>query len=517
MLFDNAPTAASTDQIMSLHRPYETRLIAFAIAAALTVTGPAIAQTPTRPTPTSLASQTLPPESVTSHRVTIGGRAYEFRARAGATPLIDAAKGTPLAEIAYVSFELEGADPSRRPIVFALNGGPGAGAAWLALGGLGPWRIRMDGDALAPSASPDLLENQESWLPFADLVFVDPPDSGYSKITATDGDVGKQFSSIGGDIDTLAVFIRKWLATHDRLGSPKFIAGESYGGFRAPRLARRLAERENIGVRGLLLISPALDLSYEDSRSPLAFAVRLPSFAAVARGGVDRRTLQDVETYAAGEYIVDLIKGPRDSDALARLTQKVAVFTGLDPKLVSEMNGRVDLGAFARERGRSDKSVLSAYDGSVAGLDPDPVKRAGHHADAVVDALRAPLGEARSSLITGRLKWPVKEMRYEVLNGSVAARWDWGRGGRSNADSISALRQALALDRQFRVLVVHGTTDLVTPYFSTKLALDQLPTYGDPDRLRFVVLPAGHMIYARDEPRSALRDEARNLIDAAIR
>ena len=289
------------------------------------------------------APQTLPPESVTSHRMAVGERTLQFRARAGATQILDAGKGTSLAEIAYVSFELEGADPKLRPIVFVFNGGPGAGSAWLALGGLGPWRIRMDGDALTPSASPDLIENQESWLPFADLVFVDPPDTGYSKITSSDGEVRKQFSSVSGDIDVLAVFVRKWLIAHDRLASPKFIAGESYGGFRAPRLAQRLVERENIAVRGLLLISPALDLSFDEGRSPLAFAARLPSFAAVARGGADRRALADVESYAAGEYIVDLIKGPRDKEAQIRLTRNVAAFTGLDPKLVSEMSGRIDL------------------------------------------------------------------------------------------------------------------------------------------------------------------------------
>jgi carboxypeptidase C (cathepsin A) len=502
---------------LNLHLPNRRHVAAFLAVAGLLLAptaGSGQSAQETRAGAAVRAPQTLPPESVTSHRIAVGGRALEFRARAGTIPLVDAGKGTPLAEIGYVSFELQGADPQLRPIVFALNGGPGASSAWLALGGLGPWRIRMDGDALTPSAAPDLIENQESWLPFADLVFIDPPDTGYSKIIASDGDVRKQFSSVGGDIDALAVFIRKWLGAHDRLASPKFIAGESYGGFRAPRLAQRLAEHENIGVRGLLLVSPALDLSYDEGRSPIAVAARLPSFAAVARGGADRRALADVEAYAAGEYIVDLLKGPRDKDAQVRLTRNVAAFTGLDPKLVGEMSGRIDIGTFTRERERANKSVLSPYDGMVAGLDPNPAGRPGHRLDAMLDALRAPLGTAMSGLITGRLNWPVKDLRYEVLNDGVAARWDWGRGGRGGAESMSALRQMLALDRRLRVLVTHGSTDLVTPYFATKMTLDQMPAYGDPDRVRFVVLPGGHMIYAHDGSRAALRDEAQKAIDA---
>ena len=173
------------------------------------------------------------------------------------------------------------------------------------------------------------------------------------------------------------------------------------------------------------------------------------------------------------------------------------------------------LGTFARERERANKSVLSAYDGMVAGFDPDPARRSAHRADALLDALRAPLGTAMSGLVTGRLNWAVKDLRYEVLNDAVAARWDWGRGGSSNSESVRALRQMLALDRRLRVLVIHGSTDLVTPYFATKMALDQFPTYGDTDRVRSVVLPGGHMIYAHDGSRAALRDEAQKTIHAS--
>ncbi len=125
--------------------------------------------------------------------------------------------------------------------MFALNGGPGAGSVWLQLGAIGPWRLPMQG--LTPSTPPALVDNAETWLDFADLVFLDPPGTGYS-LPKSPQEAGKaEVWSVDGDNRVLAETIRRWLADHGRLGSPKFIVGESYGGFRAPRLAKTLASR----------------------------------------------------------------------------------------------------------------------------------------------------------------------------------------------------------------------------------------------------------------------------------
>jgi carboxypeptidase C (cathepsin A) len=117
-----------------------------------------------------------------------------------------------------------------------------------------------------------------------------------------------------------------------------------------------------------------------------------------------------------------------------------------------------------------------------------------------------------ADITVNRLKWPVGEMRYEILNDQVVRQWNWDRGRRTN-ESLGDLRQTLALDPHMRVLVVHGITDLVTSYFTTKLLLDQLPAYGDARRVRLEVVPGGHMFYARDESRAALRDAGRDLIE----
>lgn len=459
-------------------------------------------------------SQALPAEVATTHTITVRGEKIAFLARAGAVRLRDAQSGAPRADVAFVSYERADVDALGRPVAFVFNGGPGAASAWLGLGGLSPWRLSFGGGPLSPSAPPLVVDNAESWLPFADLVFIDPPGTGYSKFLTESDEVKKHFFSTQGDADALAVVVRKWVATHRRWASPKYLVGESYGGFRAVKLARALRERESVGVDGLVLISPVLDFSWlEGSRNLLSFAGYLPSLAAVAREAKQRVELADVEAYASGEFVNDLLKGARDKDALARLDANVARFTGLAPRIVDEEGGRVDVRTFLRSRRRASEQVLSAYDGEIAGFDPQPFARESDWEDPVLDALRAPLGAAMSRVTTEKLQWPIGDARYEILNDRVAHEWDFGRGGRINAEATSDLRRELALNARLKVLVVHGLADLVTPYFATKLLLDQFPAFGDASRVRLVTLPGGHMSYIRDESRRLLRDAARTTIE----
>ena len=465
----------------------------------------------TRPADDTTPPHPLPPASTTSHVLKLGDRTIDFTAKAGAIRLSDANSGAPIADIAYVAFLKNGEDPAKRPITFAFNGGPGAGSAWLDLGALGPWRLPLEDGKLSPSAPPLTVPNAETWLDFTDLVFIDAPETGFSR--TLNKDAAKSFLSVQGDINALAVVIRKWLAENHRLESPKFIAGESYGGFRAPKLARRLTDTEGVGVNGIIMISPVLDFGwFGGANNPLTFATRLPSLTAAARNltGLDARAkLADVEAYAAGPYVVDLLRGESDPAALARMSEKVAGFTGLDPALVRKLGGRVDAATFERERERAKGRVASGYDALVTGFDPQPHAAHSEYADPVLDAVKVPLASAMSDLAANELKWFV-DARYEILNENVSGNWDWGHG---HAEALSDLKQDLALDPHFRVLVAHGATDLVTPYFASKLLLDQIAQMGDPDRVRLVVYGGGHMLYARDQSRAALRDDARKLIE----
>lgn len=450
----------------------------------------------------------FPADSVTEHTLDLPGRSLKFTATLGSIPLFDGEGGPLLAEIGFVAFQRVGGDPAKRPLTFAFNGGPGAASAYLNIGAVGPWRLPMEKPA--PSDSPVTEPNPETWLDFTDLVFIDPVGTGYSWSTARGDDLRRRFWSVDADISSLGVVVRKWVEKNGRQASPKVLLGESYGGYRAPRLARELQGSQGVGVRGVVMLSPVLDFAwrFQPRHSPLRWVTELPSMAAARQDGpLDPKAMEEAERYAAGEFMADLLKGPNDDAAVGRMTERVSALTGLPKDLVRRLAGRVDVSTFARERQRGRLS--SAYDATVTGIDPQPfAAAAGHGDDPVLDAVEAPLSAAMTDLYR-RLGWRI-DRPYRLLNREVNAQWQWG-GRRSAPEALGDLRDALALDPNLKALVVHGATDLVTPYFENKLLLAQLPPLGGRDRLKLQVYPGGHMFYARDDARRAFRADAEAL------
>jgi carboxypeptidase C (cathepsin A) len=454
----------------------------------------------------------LPADITTSQALPLDGRCLKFQATAGSMRLADE-HNAPQADVAFIAYTLDDADPAERPVTFAINGGPGAASAWLNLGAIGPWRLPMA--KLAPSSPPILVDNAETWLDFTDLVFIDPPGTGYSRVRALNEEGRRALWSVDGDIDALGVVIRRWLAAHGRLESPKFIVGESYGGFRGPLLAKNLASEQGVGISGLILISPVLDFArfHSGPDDPFGELTRLPSYAAAFReqkGPVARADLADVEQYATGDFLRDWILGPRDGEAVDRIERRVAELTGLDLDVVRRYGGRIGEWDFLREFKRAEGLRLAFYDATIAARDPFPTHHDSEALDPVLPGFEAPFTSAIVTLYQEKLGWKIED-RYELLNEEVGKVWNWGKR-LSPPNAIGALRQMLALDPNFRVAISHGLTDVHTPYFATALELAQIPDLGPAGRLTLNVYPGGHMHYSRDDTRKALRDEARRVI-----
>ncbi|QDF38853.1 peptidase S10 [Bradyrhizobium symbiodeficiens] len=469
------------------------------------------AQSATQASPSAAEPHRLPPDSTTKQTLDLPGRSLNFTATAGSIRVFDG-KGEPLADIAYTSYQLDGADRVTRPVTFLFNGGPGASSAWLQFGAAGPWRLPLDGEALSPSASPEVKPNAETWLDFTDLVFIDPVSTGYSRFIASGEDARKSFYSVDGDANAIALVIRRWLEKHDRLTSPKYVAGESYGGIRGPKVVRQLQIQHGVGVKGLILVSPLLDFREFTGTSLLQYVATLPSYVAVAReakGPVKRADLADVEAYARGEFLTDLVKGEADKEATNRLADKVAALTGIDQAVSRRLAGRFDVGEFRREFDRKNGKITGRYDASVRGFDPYPDSSSSRFGDPSGDALQAPLTSAAVDVLTRKLNWR-PDGSYEVLNGAVEGHWDFGRGI-TPPQSVSDLRQILATDAKLNVLVGHGLFDLATPYFGTKRVLDQMPAFAT-QRVKLVVYPGGHMFYSQGGSRQAFRSEVEALI-----
>lgn len=535
-----------TNKVLGIHKNWGEAMI-FQVALASAFRAAAVALLLLAISPTALfaesagstqSSNRLPPDSVTEHVLELPGRTLQFKATAGSIPITNS-KGKVLAEMGYLAYTLDGIPAEDRPVTFALNGGPGAASAWLQIGALGPWRINMEEAAGAPSAPVRLIPNAETWLDFTDLVFIDPVGTGYSRFVSdepSDSDQDRNrrrsaragsreeggpayFWSLEGDIESIAELIQAWVYKNNRVASQKLLVGESYGGFRGPKIARELQEKHGIALNALVLVSPVLDFGIRrQSNPPIAYAALLPSLAAaeMERHGeeVTREALKDIEEYARTSYLEDLMRGPRDTAALDRVVKKVAEITGLDQQTVRRHGGRITGRIYTEHVHGPAGRVASMYDASITGFDPDPTSDRSPYRDPFTAALGAPLTSAMQEIYASRLNYRT-ERSYEKLSREVNRNWIWGNSP-TPPESVSDLQESLALDPRFRVLVVHGFTDLVTPYFASELVLDQIPSYGDRQRVNSIVYPGGHMFYSRDASRKAFREDVFNLVERII-
>ena len=172
------------------------------------------ATTPASPSATD--PHRLPPDATTRQLLDLPGRSLAFTATAGSIRLFDE-KGEAQADIAYTSYQLDGADRATRPVTFVFNGGPGSASAWLQFGNNGPWRLAINADAVTPSDTPDVQPNADTWLDFTDLVYIDPVGTGYSRFVATGEEVRRRLLSVDGDVSSIALVIRRWLEKYGRL------------------------------------------------------------------------------------------------------------------------------------------------------------------------------------------------------------------------------------------------------------------------------------------------------------
>jgi carboxypeptidase C (cathepsin A) len=463
--------------------------------------------------PVPAPSARLPATVTTRHRLVLPYGTLSFTATAGSIAIRDQ-HGTVLADIAYVAYQRDNADPYHRPVTFAFNGGPGVASAWLQVGAVGPWRVALTAaEADQPSAVPALVANAETWLDFTDLVFIDPAGAGYSQIRGDNPLARRTLWWVNGDTWSLGSVLQQWLRQNQREFSPRYLLGESYGGYRAVRMAQMLQHGWGIPISAMVLISPWLGVGSQGwGFDPIYWAARLPTEVAIARarhGPVTRDQLADVEDYTATDYITDLMHGPRDSAAVERMSTRVAVLTGLDPSVVWRQQGRLPNAAVLRDPIDPNGPVGSPYDGTL-GAPESTAARADGFRDPVVGDMQTRVMAAMLAIYDQQLNWH-PTVSYHLLNEDANKQWSYD-SGMVRPDGVAFLVDALSRDSNLRVLVTHGLFDLVTPYFQTELALKQLPEIGEPGRVRLKVYPGGHTFYSNDASRAALHDDARALL-----
>jgi carboxypeptidase C (cathepsin A) len=462
---------------------------------------------------------------------TWSGTAGSIDYTASANWIVLRRKEKPAAEIFSVSYVAD--DDGNRPLTFVFNGGPGASSAYLHMGAVGPLRVAFPADGTLPQLPAALVSNEESWLAFTDLVFVDPVGTGFSRVIEDDskdgderkkqerGDAGdpREYFGYKRDLESLCEFMSRWLSGHGRWGAPVFIAGESYGGYRVGRLVRMLQETAGIGLNGAVLISPALELA---SLSPTDYDVLgwvdlVPTMAiaaihhrrsrAFAADAPPEDVLGEAERFATGDYATLLTRGASmPAVERDRILGRLADLIGLPPEIVARAEGRITIGMFTRELLRDERKVLGLYDATITTTDPFPDRESFAGPDPTLSGI----GPAYTTAINRQLRSEIgveTDREYVVLSYEVNESWRNDAPEHFFTPPVGAtddFRYGMSLNPHMKAFITHGRYDLVTPYYAS----DRLRNLMRLDtemagRLTVRHFPGGHMFYAWEESRRA--------------
>ncbi len=451
--------------------------------------------------------------------VTIAGNRIDYTVTAAKLMLkkdsIDQEKRASIFHVSYLKKDV--ADHSKRPIMFAFNGGPGSSAVWLHLGALGPKLVPTSEDgtiALKPPVT--LKDNNFSILDVTDLVFIDPVSTGYSR---TQKDAKKnEFHSVNGDVSSVGDFIRRWVTENDRWNSPKYLLGESYGGIRAAGLANHLQDRYGMSLNGVVLLSSLLDFRTLRSGDGdyTEDVIFLPNFTGTAHhhGKItgDRDALQEqCRAFAKGAYLTALHKGSSISaEEKSAVAKKLEEFTGISASLWESSHLRIGSNRFRRELLRTEKKTLGRFDSRVAW----PANQNDSHHPSFDPSYAVVYGAFATSMndfLSRELGW--EESRpYEILTGNVHP-WNWGRGN-GYINKTRDVAKAMQNNPHLRVLVMCGRTDLATPPDGLLYSLDQayMPKASS-DRISTTWYDAGHMFYLNQPDLEKMRTDLVEFIE----
>lgn len=460
-------------------------------------------------------------------KVVVGGKRLNYKTAASFLPVVapDAlgSGADPQAAIMAISYTLDqGKVSAPRPVCFAFNGGPGSASIWLHMGALGPQRVVVPDDASSPKAPFSWEENPDTWLTHFDLVFIDPPHTGWS--TTAGEKAKKQVLSVDGDVACLAEAIRLWLTREKRWSSPVYLAGESYGTTRSAALADKL-QNMGISLSGLLLISCAMDLQslVFSHGNHLPYALFLPAFANVSqyhgllKGSLGRSSAnarQAAEEFVREDYLAALHQGAQlSAKRRSQLAQRLAELTGLDSGLIAQKNLRITDQTYFFEAMRQQGQQVGRLDARATG--PLAAQQTQQwEFDPSMEAITPAFTMAAMDYFSRGLGLS-SDAPYQVLSMEVNKKWKWTRGSDDNEHefmgfvSTSAdLSRAMRKNSNLQVFVASGRYDLGTPYSASDWSLSQFDV--SPAVMRRVshhYYDAGHMMYTRSADRIKMKKD----------
>lgn len=465
----------------------------------------------------------LKPESAvtTKHTVTIKNKLIPYSATAGTQPVWDK-NGKVIASLFYTYYKrTDIKNDANRPLLISFNGGPGSASVWMHIAYTGPRILKIDDEGY-PIQPYGVKENQYSIIDVADIVYVNPVNTGYSRMIPDDKGKypeKKQFFGINADIKYLADWITTFVSRNNRWQSPKYIIGESYGGTRVMGLSAELQNRQWMYLNGVIMVSPA-DYKVFESDVPISTGIDFPYMTATAwhhkmlppelQSKDLLEILPESEEFTVNELIPALVKGGFISDSKRKaIAKKMAYYSGLSEKSILQSNLNVTPSFFWKELLR-DKTgqTLGRLDSRYLGIDKTETGNRPDYSAELTSWLHS-FTPAINYYLREVLNYKT-DLKYNMF-GPVHP-WD-----RTNNKVREGLRQAMAQNPYLNVMTQSGYYDGATTYFSAKYSMQQIDPSGKmKNRFNFKGYRSGHMMYLRKEDLKAANEHLREFINKTI-
>ncbi|HWW28790.1 MAG TPA: hypothetical protein VNY80_02155 [Steroidobacteraceae bacterium] len=483
-----------------------------------------------------------PEQQATKGVVTVAGKRLDYDACAGTIVVHlkgyddvpqnlnkEEKVGPAEASMFYAAYFKSGVPSAQRPITFLFNGGPGSSSVWLHMGAFGPRRVVTADNAHTPAAPYPLVNNEYSLLDASDLVFIDAPGTGFSRVAGKDKE--KAFFGVDADAHAFADFITQFLSKWGRWNSPKYIFGESYGTTRAATLVNLLETESSVDVNGVILLSQVLNYDVLPDFPELNPAVDqpyelwLPSYAATAwyhhRLAEPPKSLSalvdEVEHFASGEYATALqAGGALDPEERKAIAKKLHAYTGLPVAYIEKANLRISQGEFQKTLLDDADLTTGALDTRFSGPTMDPMSK-----EAGYDPQSAAIGSAYVSAFNDYVRKELQFGEGKVYR-QILRIEDWNFSHRppgsrqmlnQQVNVMPDLASAMKRNPNLKILVNGGYFDLVTPFFEGVYEMRHLPISASLQKnIDFKFYESGHMVYAHEASLKALHENVADFI-----
>ena len=428
------------------------------------------------------------------------------------------------ASMFYVAYFKRDAKPGSRPITFLYNGGPGSSTVWLHMGAFGPRRVITADDTHTPAAPYSIINNNQSLLDVSDLVFIDAPGTGFSRIAGPDKE--KMFYGVDPDAHAFAEFITQFLGKYGRWNSPKYLFGESYGTTRSAVLVNMLEQNYDTDFNGVILLSQILnfDLSPDGSLGnpgiDMPYQLALPSYAATAwyhhklpGNPPDLEALvAQTEQFAMGEYAHALGEGASLGDAERdAVAEKLHQYTGLDTAYIKKANLRIDGGMFEQNLQGATDTATGRLDSRFSGPTMDPLSK-----EVDYDPQGAAISSAYVSAFNDYVRKDLDFGKDRQFKPEIELWKSWDnkhtlpgddQPSETAANVMPDLAAALKYNPDLKVMLNAGYFDLGTPFFEGQYEMHHLDIpLKLQDNIQFRLYKSGHMVYAHQASLRELHD-----------